>query len=511
MTSPKSVSTADVLCTAHLKDGLGTRAANGAFIAMGGQALRTGLGFACTIILARLLTPEDFGLVAMAATITSFCCLFVDLGLSTATVQHKEIDQNTASALFFINLGAGLLVTLAAVAAAPLAARWYGDQRMQAVAIGLALPIVLSAAAVQHRALLQRGMRWPALQHIDLSAQLAGGALAIALAWGTALGYWALIAQAWVTAAVTLILTWRACPWRPSRVTHWKGVRGALDLGLNLTGFNLVNYFHRQLDNVLIGWRWGPMELGYYTRAYSLLLLPLSLINGPTSSAIIPALSRLQHEPDRWRASYLVSLSGVVLVSAPLTALLIAAATPLVAILFGPSWSESANIFQYLAISMFAATPLNTTGWIYVSIGRTERMFRWSLVATPVIVLAFIVGLPFGAASLALAYSGAMWLVFLPGLAFAAYGTPIRLSDMLRVIAPLTGAGIVSALAGLAAAAATPASSTVISLLAISAATAGVYALLAGSLVMWAPVYAPLRVRVTAWLAAVTARPQLAG
>lgn len=494
---------ADALATAHLDQGLGTRAANGAFIAIGGQAVRTALSLASAVVLARLLSPEDFGLVAMAAAFTGFCGMFADLGLATATVQRRDIDHATVSALFFVNLGAGALVALLAAAAAPVAASIFGEPRLGPITAALAVPIVLTAASAQHRAVLQRGMHWTALQRIELTAQIAAAGVAIMLAWGTPLGYWALVAQAWASAATGLVLTWQTSSWRPGRVRDWSQVRGALGLGLNLTGFNLVNYFHRQFDNILIGWRWGATELGHYTRAYGLLLLPLSLINGPTSSAVIPALSRVQHEPERWRALYLAALSAVVLASSLITALLIATAVPLIAILFGSAWSQSAQIFECLALSMFAATPLNSTGWIHVSTGRTDRMLKWGLAATPVIVLAFAIGLPFGASTVALAYSIAMWVIAVPGMAYAAHGTAVGLADMLRAVVPLSAAGVASAAAGLAAADATIGSghSSIVSLLTSGCVTVGLYAPLAAGLVLRFPAYAPLRRRAGAWLA----------
>src|SRR5207237_344463 len=119
--------------------------------------------------------------------------------------------------------------------------------------------------------------RWITIQWTGIVAQLAGALVGILLAWRTDLGYWALVGQAWVITTLSLVLVWVTCPWRPSIITQWGKVRPAIDFGLNLTGFNLVNYFHRQFDNVLVGWRWGPGEVGFYTRAYALLTMPLAI------------------------------------------------------------------------------------------------------------------------------------------------------------------------------------------------------------------------------------------
>jgi PST family polysaccharide transporter len=253
---------------------------------------------------------------------------------------------------------------------------------------------------------------------------------------------------------------------------------------------------------VLIGWRYGALELGYYTRAYGLLLLPRTLLMWPIGSSVLPALCRLQHDPERWRRRFLEALSAIVLVSSPLTAVLIAGAKPLIILLFGAAWSEATDIFQFLAISMFAATPLNAMGWLYVSTGRTDRMFRWSLMITPVIVVAFFVGLPFGASGLALAYSSVICLALVPGLAFAARQSPVGTWDMLRAIAPATAVGIVSALLGLAARDGYAIDDPFTDLFATGFFTAAVYAAGGLAVVCLDPALRPLRSRIAGWLTA---------
>ncbi|HEX9769861.1 MAG TPA: lipopolysaccharide biosynthesis protein, partial [Kiloniellales bacterium] len=324
---------------------LGQRTAAGGAIAIGAQVVRLVLRLAAAVVMARLLAPEDFGLVAMATTVTAFVGIFTDLGLSAATVQRKEIDHDTVSALFYVNLATGALLMLATIAAAPIAAWGFGDERVSSVVIALAATIPLVAASAQHNALLQRGMRWMTIQWTGIAAQAAGAAVGILLAWRTDAGYWALVAQAWAAALAGLVLVWIACPWRPGRVANWAGARSALSFGLNLTGFNLLNYFHRQFDNVLVGWRWGATDLGYYTRAYMLFMLPLTGIVWPVAAAVIPAMSRLQHEPERWRRLYLTSIAGLMVITAPLSGLLVLFAEPLVLTLFGAQWAPSAPIF----------------------------------------------------------------------------------------------------------------------------------------------------------------------
>lgn len=456
---------------------LGGQTARGSVIAVIAKVLKLGLQVVSMAVLARLLDPEDFGLIAMAAVVIGLAGMVGDFGLSAATVQRKTIDQDTLSALFRINLALGVAAMVAAIALAPVVAWFFGDPRVLEIVVAMAVPIPLIAASRQHIALLQRGMRWLALEWTSVTAQAGAAVAAILAAWGSDLGYWALVVQAWVLAGLTLVLAWIACPWRPGRVRSWQGAREAMAFGGNLLGFGLVNTLQRQMDNVLIGWRWGATDLAYYSRAYALMTLPLELINTPVGQAMIPALSRLQDQPERWRRALLDAMAAVALVASGLIAVLIAAASPIVMLVLGPGWSEAAQIFSVLALSMFPATVLSATGWIYVSLGRARRMFLWSLVVAVAMVCAFLVGLPYGAQGVATAYTVTMFVMLLPGLAFATRGTPVSLGEIVRVVGPSILAGIVAAAVGSLVAGRIDETSPMAAVTAIAAKTLGVYGL----------------------------------
>jgi O-antigen/teichoic acid export membrane protein len=494
------------LATEHLVADLSRGTARGGAIAVSAQVIRMALQLVTMMILARVLAPADFGLVAMAAAVTGFVGMFTDFGLSMATVQREKLDQDTVSALFLMNLAMGMLMTVAVIALAPAAAWFFGDPRVRWVVTALALPIPLLAASRQHASLLQRGMRWLAIELTAIAAQLVAAMVAILIAWRTDLGYWALVVQAWVGAALTLTLLWSVCPWRPSKVRDWSRARPALRFGLHLTGFQLLNYCNRQSDNVLIGWRWGAAEPGQYTRAYALLMLPLQLINGPVGSAVVPALSRIQSDPERWRRAYLEALGMIVLPSAGITAVLIATAKPLVGLLYGPGWSETASIFAILAISMLASTPMNATGWIYISLARTKRMFQWSLIRTPLTVAAFLVGLPFGGLGVAVAYTCVVIATFLPGLAFATRGSPIGVRQMLRIVVPPSLAGMLAAGCGTLAGVAADSASDLRNLAVAGSTASLVYLGIAGIVIWLDPELQRVQQRLAGYLAGAAGR-----
>ncbi|MFO7732373.1 MAG: oligosaccharide flippase family protein [Candidatus Aminicenantes bacterium] len=244
------------------------------------QALGQVLHMASVMILARLLTPEDYGIVAMVTAVSGFVNLFRDLGLGSATVRNPEITRGQISSLFWINAGLGLLITFIIAALGPALAWFYKKPQLTLIAVIISLSSVLSSLGTQHLALLNRQMRFGTLAMIRLSANLTGflAALAVALSGG---GYWALVAQAVVLAFWTTAGSWIASGFRPDRPRRRTGIRPMLRFGTSVAGFEIVNYFHRHTDNILIGRFWGAVQLGLYSKAYALLFLPMTSLRLP--------------------------------------------------------------------------------------------------------------------------------------------------------------------------------------------------------------------------------------
>lgn len=468
-------------------------AARGGIIAFGGQISRLVLQLLGTAIMSRLIAPEDFGLIAMAVTVTGFVGLFTDMGLSVATIQRSEVSQPLVSTLFFVNIGVGMLLMVAAAIAAPFAAMLYHDPRVTLIVIGMAVAIPLAAAVAQHDALLARAMRWMPLQLIAVASQAAGLVVGVLLAWKADAGVWALVAQMVTAGAVTLILTWAVCDWRPSRVENWRDARAELGFGANVTGFSLLNFFHRQFDNVLIGWRWGAVELGFYARAYNLLTLPIGLINGSLSSSAIPILAKCKDDPGRWNAAYLRLSTVTAFLGCGLCAILFVVGDPLVNIVLGPGWSEVSVIFRVLAISSIFGTASNSCGWVFISLGRTRQYFYWSLFGCPLYALSFVIGLPWKAEGVAIGYAICAFALTPLYYIYAMRQTTISLRTLSRWIAPVLTVAALAIGAGEAVNRTTTALPD-IARLTIGGMTAGtVYALLGGACLYGLPHYRSLR------------------
>jgi len=420
--------------TEYLKADLKGRSVRGGAVTMTAQGASFFLRMGSTVVLARLLTPQDFGLIAMVTAVTSFAMMFKDMGLSMATVQRAEINHNQISTLFWINVVLSLCIMLVTAALAPAIAWFYGEPRLTWITLALAGAFIFGGFTIQHQALLRRQMRFGALALIQIVSMAAGIAVAIVSAWYGA-GYWSLVLMQLVNVITSTIGVWLTCSWRPGLPVRRSGVRPMLAFGGNLTGFNVVNYFARNLDNILIGWCWGAGPLGLYSKAYGLLMLPIMQIRGPIDAVATPALSRLQDDPERYRRYYYRAVNMIAFISMPLVALMAALSDQIIRIVLGQQWVGAANIFKVLAFAAILQPVVGTTGWVYVSLGQTKRMLQWGLIAVPLIITSFVVGLPWGALGVATSYTICFIVIIaLPCLLFCFRYSPLNLAGFFRVV-----------------------------------------------------------------------------
>jgi PST family polysaccharide transporter len=440
-------SAADHLRTDDVRAEVGVHAARGGAVTMASQGLRFGLLLVTTAVLGRLLTPQDYGLVGMVAIVMGFVALFKDLGLASATIQREELSQREVSTLFWLNLGFSLGVALLTAAVAPLVARFFGEPRLTAVTMAYAAGFIFGGLAVQHEALLRRRMRFAALAGANVAALLVNAVVTVTLAWA-GFGYWSLVCGQLALGLAYAVCLWGVCGWRPGRPGRLSEVRALLAFGRDLTGFTVVNYFARNLDNLLIGRVWGAVQLGFYAKAYQLLLLPIDQVIEPVTSVAVPALSRLNGEPERYRLAYLRLLEKVAMVTMPLMAFLVMTSDWVVRVVLGPQWGEAAPIFSILGVAGLVQPVASTAGWLFVTQGRTREMLRWGYVGPPLTVLFIVAGLPWGATGVAASYTAGYLCVVTP-LLFWYVGRRghVRARDIYVAVAPMFCAALCAALA----------------------------------------------------------------
>lgn len=390
--------------TNHLKKDLKRRSVRGGAITLATQVCKFSLQMISTIVLARLLMPQDYGLVGMVTAVTGFITLFKDLGLSTATIQRAEINHRQISTLFWVNVAVSLSIALLTAALAPVIAGFYGEPRLIEITLVLASGFIFGGLTVQHQALLNRQMRFTALAGTDIAAMTVGVSVGVLSALNGA-GYWALVFMQLSMGVTNCLTVWLLCGWRPGLPHRDSGVLPMLAFGSNLTGFNIMNYFARNLDNILIGRYWGTQQLGLYAKTYQLLLLPIQQINAPIAAVAVPTLSRLADEPKRYRQVYLRILEKLVLLTMPGITLMIVTSDWLIWLVLGPQWQEASRIFAFLGVAGIVQPISNTTGWLFVTQGRTRHMLHWGIISSVLTIAAFVIGLPWGATGVAAAYA----------------------------------------------------------------------------------------------------------
>jgi O-antigen/teichoic acid export membrane protein len=399
------------------------------------QAVALLANLAALPVLARLLEPSDFGLVAMVTVFTGLAAMFVDAGLTMATIQREGLEHQQVSNLFWISAALGLLISIVVSALAPAVAWLYGEPRLVPITIALAVAPFLSGLTLQHQALLRRAMQIKRLAVIQAGSPLLGYSVAIAVAWSYR-SYWALVALPIANSGMRLIGAWIACAWRPSLPRRGANVRGMVGFGAHLTGFTFVNYFARSGDNFLIGWAWGSTALGLYERAYKLMMAPLHQINGPLAGIMIPTLSRLNTEPSRYRRAYFRSVAVFQTVSVPLMAFVAVMAPEIVRVVFGTGYEQAGPILRWLAIAGLAQPLTNSLGWLYVSQGRGRELMRWGLLGSSITVVSFLLGLTWGALGVAIAYAAVKLTIVSPlAIWYAGANGPVSRRDLTRACA----------------------------------------------------------------------------
>ena len=345
-----------------------------------------------------------------------------------------QSQSSTGQHAFLINLALSVAVSLVIAASAPLVAWFYQDPRLIGITIAYAFTITLSGLGIQHEAILNRQMRFTVIAIVEVTAMAIGLLFAIVAAWYGA-RYWALVLNQAVMFSVIVVGMWATCGWRPSLPARDPSVRSMLTYGGNLTGFNIMTFAARNLDNALIGKFCGPYQLGLYAKAYQLLLMPMQHINGPIGMVAVPALSRLADSAERYRAAYLKIVEMIALLTMPLVVFMIGTSDWLVLFLLGAQWKETSRLFVMLGIAAFIQPVATTSSWIFSTQGRTRDLFHWGLVRAAIAIMAIVIGLHWGAFGVATAYAFSDVCISTPILFwYVGREGPIRTSDFYRTI-----------------------------------------------------------------------------
>ncbi len=418
-------------------------AVRGAAATISASGLALAVQIVSTVILARLLAPADFGVVTM---VTTFSLLLVSFGLNgftEAVIQCEEIDHYTASNLFWLNTGVGLALAIAFAAGGSLLAHFFRNPLVANAARVLSVGIFISAGSVIHLALLKRALRFTGISGNDFIGRALNTVVSIVLAlrgWG----YWALVAGILAQQLSLTIGAWCLCRWMPGLPRRTGRTGAMVRFAVKVYGQYGVAYSQLNVDNLLVGWRFNAVALGFYKKAFDLFALTASQLTAPLNNVALAALSRLSHDHHRFRRNLASSLGMIAFLGMAISADLTLVGRDVVRLVLGAKWSESGRIFEIFGPGIGAMLLCSTIGWIHLSIGKPGRWLRWSVVSLAFTFCLFVAALRWGPAGVAGAWSISFWTLLIPAFWYAGRPIGFGVSDLIRAIWRDTAAALVA-------------------------------------------------------------------
>jgi O-antigen/teichoic acid export membrane protein len=425
---------------------LGRQAVRGGVISVAMQYGGGALQILAAVVLARLLTPADFGLVAIVTVLTSFAPLLIDFGLGDATTQRKTITPSQISSLFWLATGIGVALAVTVAACSPLIAAVYREPVLAPIALCTSITFVLWGLSNQHLALLRRTMQFGQIARIQLLGGVGGIAVAIVLAM-TGWGYWALVARPIANALCVVVGAWLACRWRPGLPVFDNEVKSMVRFGLHVVGFSVTYTVAKAVDRIALGLFYRPEQVGYYQNATTLYENSIFAVFAQVHTVGSAALSKLQSNPVALRQKYEAALSALSFFVMPMAAILSVTGEDVAVILLGQKWRAAGVLLRIIALRGIFQVVEMSQGWLHLSLGRADRWRNWGIVSLAVQIAAVLGGLPFGTTGVAVAGVVTSLLLAIPAVHYA--GRPIGISSMLvmRAVGPQL-LGAISAAAG---------------------------------------------------------------
>jgi O-antigen/teichoic acid export membrane protein len=378
-----------------------------------GKASNSLISLLVTALLTRLLTPADFGIVAMVVVISGFLNIMAEAGVSTAVVQKRDLQPDALSTLFWAGLALGLLAAGCLALGSPLIARFFGEPRLTPVVALLSMSFVFLAMGRIPNGLLERSFRFQQLATAEVISAVLSGVIGIVLARAGA-GYFALVAQTLVSGFLNASLRLWFARFRPRLVFDWAALKAVSGYSGGVTAFTAINYWARNLDKALIGRALGAAELGFYGRAYALMLYPLEGITGVINPTLHPLLSAMQGDPERMTRAYVKVLRLVATLALPAMCILGTLAPEIVHTVWGKQWDPSVRVFAILCF-VGSVQPIGSTfGAVFLATNRTRLLALVGFVNSVIMMAGIAVGVRYGIQGVALGYSVAYGAIFLP-------------------------------------------------------------------------------------------------
>lgn len=397
---------------------LKSRSVNAVAWSTGSQLLKTVLTFFIVAVLARPLWPSEFGLLGMVVVIANFAKVFMDSGFNNAIIQKDELTDIHYCSVFWFNFFVGSALTILMFFAAPLIAGFYNKPELRPIAQVISLCFVVWSLQLVQNAVLIKAFQFRRIAIIELTAVVISGIVAISMAYSNC-GVWSLVAQLLALATTSTSLLWFFSNWRPKLRFSFSAIRDLLNFSSFLLATNVINYWVRNLDNLLIGKYLGEVPLGFYGRAYNVMMMPITNLSASVSRVLFPSLSRIQNDPDKVRSVFLRVTRVIGFVSYPATLGLLVVAPHFIEIALGEKWIPMSNVLRILCLVSLIQSTSSLIGNLYLSQGRTDLQFKVMFLLRVNSILGIIFGLSWGIEGVAAGYLIAVILNQIPNLYFS--------------------------------------------------------------------------------------------
>lgn len=382
--------------------------------------------YGTTLFLASVLPSEDFGLLAMAMVIVGFAEVFKDLGTGSAIIQRENIDDNLISSLFWLNISFGILLSLVIIVLSPFIATFFSNASVTSVLRVLSITFFVSSISIVSKSILERKLEFAKLAKAELLSVSAGALTAIFLAIND-FGVWSLVFQTLVSSSVLSVSLLILSEFKPKYHFSLLQVKSVAKFSGNLIGYNVFNYFVRNLDYILIGKFLGEQALGHYYLIYKIMLYPVQNITAVISRVMFPVYSKLQSELSKFRNAFIQSAGTIALITFPLMLGIFAVSESFVHLFFSDKWDMNLLIMllRILAPIGLVQSICATTGPVYLAVGKTDWLFKWGIFTGLFIGTGFLIGLNWGVVGVAVSY-----LVTTILLLYPCFAIPFKLIDL---------------------------------------------------------------------------------
>jgi PST family polysaccharide transporter len=418
-----------------LGEDIARRSLHGGVVSIGARVVNALVQIGSVVLLARLLSPEDYGLVGMAYAVVGIVPLLLDLGTRDAVVQQPCITPGEISALFWINFALGCAFAALLAASSPLIAHFFGEPRLTLVTLVSSLTLVVVPLSYQHQALLCRAMMYREWAMIAIGANMVGTAVAVAMAF-RGCGYWALVVRPAVASVVTVLGAWSKCCWLPGRPTFTVGVKQMLKFGSRWIVFSGTDFAGRYGDRIAIGYACGAIGLGYYQKACLVYENCLDLVSTALYPVAIAGFSKLRNNLEQLWRSWAKAISTLAFFAMPAFGILAVSSQDVIVLALGKKWENASVLLSILALRGIPHVVERTVAWLHIASGRAERLMRWGVIATVAQLAALFAGLPFGTIGIAWSYVLCMYIMFLPAIAYGGRPVGIGAMKVIRAVGP---------------------------------------------------------------------------